>query len=371
MNVFIELIRVAIGVQKKMSHIPTEEEWQSVDDDICKQALLGICTYGMKLLPEEQLPPEDFYWNWLATTAEIQLRNQKLNSLCLKIENELASKGFSTCVLKGQGVGLYYGNLAEFRQSGDIDVWLWSQKERGVIDASVGRSERRSRILSFVRSIKKNCKPVYHNVAVRVNSNVDVEIHFTPSWFFSPIHNARLQSWMESKAQEQFANTETLTTGESICAATLDFNRIHILLHIYRHLFGEGIGLRQVLDYYFVLRATDQYDKSECMRIVRSFGAGRFASALMWILKTHFGLEDRFLLCETNEAEGRFLFSEIMAAGSFGHYDERIDRSRYNGFVGVFFRRMRRNLRFISRYPSEVLWCPFWKVWHQLWLRTI
>lgn len=371
MNLFIELIRVALGVQKELTRIPTEEEWLAVNDEMVKQALFGICTYGMKLLPEEQRPPAHLYWNWLATTAEIQRRNHQLNRLSLRLEHELASKGLSSCVLKGQGVGLYYGDLAEFRQSGDIDVWLWPQKERGVIDASVGRSERRRRILSFVKSIRRNCNPVYHNVSVMMKNNVVVEFHFTPTWFFSPIHNARLQRWMEAKALEQFANTETLTTGERICAATLDFNRIHILLHIYRHLFGEGIGLRQVLDYYFVLRASDQYDKAACMRIVRSFGADRFTAALMWILKTHFGLEDRYLLCETNEAEGEFFFSEIMAAGSFGHFDERIDRSHHNGFVGTFFKRMRRNLRFVSHYPSEVLWCPFWKVWHQLWIQTL
>lgn len=371
MNVFLELIRVAIGVQKNLSHTPTEQEWQAVNDEIIKQALLGVCTYGMKLLPEEQRPPVHLYKKWVLLSAVIQQKNKQLNDLCLKIERKLADIQFSACVLKGQGVGIYYGNLAEFRMSGDIDVWLWPQKEDGVIDATVGRSERRRRILSFVWSKNRDCKPVYHNVAVKVKNKVVVEFHFTPSWFFSPIHNARLQHWMESKALEQFANTATLTTGERICATTLDFNRIHILLHIYRHLFGEGIGLRQVLDYYFVLRATDQYDKAEYMRIVRSLGVGRFASAMMWILKTQFGLEDRFLLCETNETEGKFLFSEMIAAGSFGHFDERIDRRRYNGFVGTFFKRVRRNLRFIRHYPSEVLWCPFWKVWHQLWLRTI
>lgn len=371
MNIFMELVRVALGTQKQLSHIPTADEWQSANDDMGKQALVGICTCGMKMLPAEQLPPEELYWDWVASAAQIQQRNKMLNQSCLKIERDLAGRGLATCILKGQGVSVCYGDLAEFRQSGDIDVWIWPKRDDAEIDLGVSRSERRRRILTFARSIKSNCKPVYHNVAVKMKNKVCVEFHFTPTWFFSPIHNSRLQRWMESKAQEQFANTVELTTGEKVCAATLDFNRIHILLHIYRHLFGEGIGLRQVLDYYFVLRATDQYDKAETMRLVRSFGAERFTSALMWILKTQFGLEDRFLLCETNEAEGRFLFSEMIAAGSFGHYDERIDRSRHNGFVGTFFMRIRRNLRFISRYPSEVLWCPFWKVWHQLWLLTL
>lgn len=55
--------------------------------------------------------------------------------------------------------------------------------------------------------------------------------------------------------------------------------------------------------------------------------------------------------------------SEILTAGNFGQYDDRmlrIDKSKRfeRGFV-----QLKRNLRFVGYYPSEVLWSPFWKLW--------
>lgn len=38
------------------------------------------------------------------------------------------------------------------------------------------------------------------------------------------------------------------------------FNVIYILSHLYRHVFTEGIGLRQLIDYYFVLVKSEESD---------------------------------------------------------------------------------------------------------------
>lgn len=368
MTLFFELIRVAIGTQKCLSHTPSEAEWQDIYDTFVKQAMIGVCVKGMQRLSEEQRPPRIQYLEWIVTVAVIQQRNKQINETCVKIQEILRKKGIGSCVLKGQGIGRYYDDMAEFRQSGDIDIWMWPINEDGTLKASLSRSQRRKQILAFARRINPQCKPVYHNVAVNYGEDIEVEMHFTPSWLFSPIHNARMQRWMEAQAPQIFHNEVRLSTGQVIKAATLDFNRIHVLLHIYRHLFGEGIGLRQVLDYFFVLRASADYDKVATMQLLRSLGAERFTKALMWILKTCFGLQEKYLLCEEDEKEGRFLLDEIMMAGNFGHYDERIDRERNNGFVGTFWKRIKRNMTFITHYPSEVLWCPLWKVWHQLWL---
>lgn len=368
MTLFFELIRVAIGTQKCLSHTPSEAEWQDIYDTFVKQTMIGICVKGMQHLPESQRPPEMQYLEWIVTAAIIQQRNKLINESCAKIETKLKRKGFGSCILKGQGIGKYYGEMSEFRQSGDIDIWMWPTDEDGTLNKKLSRWERRKKILSLAHRLNPNCKPVYHNVAVEYGEDIQVEMHFTPSWLFSPFHNARLQHWVEAQATSQFKNQIELSAGKKTTVATLEFNRIHVLLHIYRHLFGEGIGLRQILDYFFVLRASADYDKEATMNTLQSFGATRFTRALMWILKTQFGLEDKYLLCDTDEREGQFLLSELMLAGNFGHYDTRIERNKHNGFIGTFWKRIRRNMTFITHYPSEVLWCPLWKVWHQLWL---
>ncbi len=158
----------------------------------------------------------------------------------------------------------------------------------------------------------------------------------------------------------------TGTEGASmIPTPTLAFNRVYILVHIYRHLFHEGIGLRQLLDYYFVLhQGFTEEERTETMRTLRSLRMQRFTAAVMWVLQEVFAMDDRYLLTDPNEEEGRFLLSEIMLAGNFGHYDERIKRSAKVTEWGLFCRRVGRNLRFLRSYPSEVLWSPFFKLWH-------
>ena len=146
------------------------------------------------------------------------------------------------------------------------------------------------------------------------------------------------------------------------------FNRIYILVHIYRHLFAEGIGLKQLLDYYFVLQqGFTEVEREETLHTLRSLGMMRFTRAVMWVLQEVYGLPDRYLLTSPDEEEGRFLLSEIMLAGNFGQHDERLQRAEGEGTFRWGLRKVMRNFRFVRSYPSEVLWSPLFKVWHLFW----
>ena len=160
-----------------------------------------------------------------------------------------------------------------------------------------------------------------------------------------------------------------------------EFNRIFILTHIYRHFLFEGIGLRQVMDYYFVLKNMNSERSSEglnslsslnslsrgnenlgdVMETLKSLRLTRFAEAMMWILHTQFGLEEKYLICGMNEKEGRFVLNEIFETGNFGQADKR--------FKGMSkFRRMTKHgIHLLLHYPSEVIWTPIWLVYHKVW----
>ena len=53
--------------------------------------------------------------------------------------------------------------------------------------------------------------------------------------------------------EEQFSHRVMLGEQGEIAIPTVEFNLIFQLTHIYAHLMNEGIGLRQLLDYYYVL----------------------------------------------------------------------------------------------------------------------
>ena len=146
------------------------------------------------------------------------------------------------------------------------------------------------------------------------------------------------------------------------------FNRIYILVHIYRHLFAEGVGLRQLLDYYFVLQqGFTEVEREETLRTLRSLGMMRFTRAVMWVLQEVYAMPDRYFLTSPDEEEGQFLLDEIMLAGNFGKHDERMQRAEGEGTFRWGLRKVLRNFRFVRSYPSEVLWSPLFKVWHLFW----
>ena len=82
-------------------------------------------------------------------------------------------------------------------------------------------------------------------------------------------------------------------------------------MHIFHHVLHEGIGLRQLLDYYYILKAC-KGNKEEIMKILVSLGLDRFAAAVMYVEKVFFDLEDEYLLCSPNVSLGSFLLDEII-----------------------------------------------------------
>lgn len=366
-DIFFDILRIGIGTSDFEVHMLSEEELDEVYAMASKHKLLGVVFVGIqsyiktlknKGIPESEIISRKKYLKWLGASNMISLRNESLDKQGKIIQSRFKEAGFSTCILKGQGVAKYYGELSSIRQSGDIDIWVWPKD-----DWTLGHKARINKVMTFLTSKCKHVKPSYHHVEITTFQRIKIEVHYTPSWMFSPIHNHKLQKWFALQAPVEMQNE----------FSTIEFNRFYILLHIYRHLFFEGIGLRQIIDYYFVLKSK-KITEEECLQtlqLFKSLGLSRFASAMMWILNEKLGLPIEYLICKPNEKEGLFLLSEILQAGDFGRYDKRIHHKSGRNLFVVFCLHVSRNLHFLTHYPSEALWCPLWKVWHQLWIRFL
>ena len=375
---FFELLQVAIGNRKELTHAPTAEEWSELYTLAQRQTLVGIAFRAVEQLPEAQRPPKALLMQWMMATERIKALNTDLDRKALAVANKFLSEGFPSVILKGQGISKLYilrdnvnvnendnclldGELSifnsqfsiqEYRTPGDIDIWLHGARKD---------------ILNYVRRHVPDCKPVYHHVDFPVIEGLDIEVHFMPSWMNSPVTNRRLQRWFRS-----FNFQFSIFNYKEIPSPNSAFNRIYILVHIYRHLFHEGIGLRQLLDYYFVLyQGFTEEEREETMRMLRSLKMERFTAAVMWVLQEVYGMDDRYLLTTPDEREGRFLLNEIMLAGNFGHYDERLQHEQGETTLRWALRKIKRNFRFVRSYPSEVLWSPLFKLWHWVWRKTI
>ena len=108
------------------------------------------------------------------------------------------------------------------------------------------------------------------------------------------------------------------------------------------------------------------------MKIISWLGMKRFAGALMYVLKELLGMPEEFLIYPTSTKDGEFLMNEIIMSGNFGHDDPRMGSfSTSGGYIRKRFsqawRRFKRNIRFLTSYPGEVIWEPVVRVEHFVW----
>ena len=199
---------------------------------------MGILFDGIKKLPAEHVEMEkELLLQWMAESQMLEKANVRLNDAAIQVSEWFRKKGFRTCILKGQGNALMYPNPYS-RTPGDIDIWVEGEDKR---------------VISFVRSISPHEKACYHHIEFPSYKGVEVEVHYRPSFLQCFWHNRKLQKYYERVKEEQFSHRVMLGEQGEIAIPTVEFNLIYQLTHIFSHLMNEGIGLRQLVDYYYVL----------------------------------------------------------------------------------------------------------------------
>ena len=236
-KIFFDFLRFSIGSAKEIPDSLKEADWKELYAIAQKQALLGVLFHGIQQLPKELAPEQKLLMQWMAMAEMIRKQNIKLFQDSVKVCQNFENEGFANCILKGQGNALLYPD-PYMRTPGDIDIFL---------------SGGRRKIMKYVDQVRPNQVMRYHHVDFPVMKTA-IEVHFTPSYMFSPIHNRRMQKWFEEVMDEQCNHRGSLPDGYGeIHVPQVSFNVIYILSHLYRHIFTEGIGLRQLLDYYYVV----------------------------------------------------------------------------------------------------------------------
>ena len=348
-ELLFELLRIAIGSQEYLLYTPTADEWKELFHLAEKHALVGVCFAGLQRLDTpEQRPPQKLLYQCIGIGQQIQERNKTINRQCLTLQRRLQKDGFCWCLLKGQGNAMMYGRidpqLALLRQPGDIDIWVEGGFES---------------IMRYVQSISPTDEVNEQHVHLGVFHDTEVEVHFTPSKLANRWRDSKLQKWFAKEADRQMNHSVAFEDGE-VSIPTVDFNLVYQMLHVYRHLFSEGIGLRQLMDYY-VLMTTNALTYEDCDYVrqqVSHFGMKRFAAALMWVLGHVFSLEETMMPWKPDERGGRFLLDEVMQMGNFGHSDQRFRLNSNDSHLHRYWLMVKSKWRFIRYFPNETLWQP-------------
>ena len=242
-------LRFSLGLEGEVKDL-LDDRQGSFDWDACyqfakRQTLVGVLFDGIQRLPKELAPARPLLLRWLSDSESIRRRNMRMDRASAYVYNKVCAAGFRCCILKGQGNALLYPHPSS-RIPGDVDVWVMTNRE-----------ELPHIALSLTDGDGSSLQESLNHIGLTVHG-VSVELHSTPALLNSPLHNSRLQKWLKRNADLQCSNRIALpnNAGE-VAVPTLSFNIIYQLCHLFHHCFYEGVGLRQIVDYYFVLMNTD------------------------------------------------------------------------------------------------------------------
>ena len=257
-------------------------------------------------------------------------------------------------ILQAQGyrVGLYTSpHLVDFRERIRVNGKMISKK----------------RVIDFARQAAPLAKACYHHVEAAPCDGVEVELHYRPAFLNNPLYNHRLQRWFQREAAVQSWHSVALADGTATLNVPTDaFNRIYQMAHIMNHVIHEGVGMRQMMDYYFLLmKGFTAEERQHDERLLRRFGLYDMAGAVMYVLQWLFVLPEDKMLVAPDKRRGVVLLKEILYGGNFGRYHQEAKKARSQWAKNAL--RSRRDLRLLTVFPSECLCEPLFRLWHFGW----
>ena len=357
---FFAFLKYCLGYKENMSRVIAGMNWQQLYSFASKQAILGLCFEGIKRLGEEY--PEELKQNpierellmtWMGKAQQIRRQNMKVNAVAGTLFSMLKKDGLRCCVLKGQGNALMYPNPYS-RTPGDVDVW---------IDAS------RERIMEYTQKKFELGDDIRLQHLVTSLDGVPVELHFFPCSMNNPIYHARLQKWFRRNADLQCSHIVGLPDGAGdIAIPTSAFNVVYQLCHLYHHFFDEGIGMRQIIDYYYIVNNDELLViRDTLQRELKHLGLWKFAGAVMYVLHEALGLSEKKMIAPMDEKRGELLLAEILNGGNFGQHFTKYGHFTQQGMAKKYFLKIWRNMHFVRYYPAESLCEPIFRTWHFFW----
>ena len=355
-------LKYCLGSKENMSRVIAGMNWQMLYSFASKQAILGFCFDGIERLGKEY--PNELKQNpigknllmpWMGKAQQIRRQNMKVNAVAGKLYSKFREDGLRCCILKGQGNALMYPN-AYSRNPGDIDVWVNASREQ-----ITEYAKKHFEIGDDIR---------FHHLETTMDG-VPVELHFFPCSMNNHLYHSRLQKWFKRNADLQCSNVVSLPDGiGEIAIPTMAFNVVYQLTHLYHHFFDEGIGMRQIIDYYFVLVKSEERrveNQAALQRELKYLGLWKFAGAVMYVLHEALGLSEEKMIAPMDEKRGKLLLAEILNGGNFGQHFTKYGHFTQQGMAKKYFLKIWRNMHFVRYYPAEALSEPIFRTWHFFW----
>lgn len=338
---YLKFLTYCLDERKEVPDM-TGMDWRGLYQFCQEQAIEGIVLAGIDWLRKSRKIdiPRGLLFEWIGQANMIETQNKLVNQRVKELTEFLKQQGQQNCILKGQGNALMYPN-PNMRTPGDIDVWLKGTKKE---------------VAAFVHQRFPDTNVQYHHMSYPIFEDIEVEVHYYPSFCYNKLHNYRLQQYFRESSDTQFCNIN----DDGYTVPTNVFNLVFQLSHMMRHFFTQGIGLRHAIDYFYLLQQdiTDK-EKLEAMNVMKCCGMYKFFCAVLWIEKEVLGLDKNTNIAFLNEKAGKLVLQEMLKGGNFGHQYDQHNRN----IIVSYANQMVYRLRFVSAFLSEPLSRPFALIW--------
>ena len=336
-NEALSWLRYALNPDTKM---PEVTDWNALFDFAEKHKIVGVCNPTNRPVEIDR----KMLFRWVGRVQQIRNRSELMNQRVVKLDQFLKKSGFNSCVLKGQGNAEMYPDPLS-RTAGDIDVWVDAEEQE---------------IYGFVKELFPTITQTFKHIKFPVFKDVPVDVHQIPLKLYHPRHNKLLKEWINAQKKEQMEHVVRLTGTETdVCVPTSRFNAVYQLGHILIHLIDEGVGLRHLVDFFYVLKNLadiSETEKDEIRATWKKLGMLRLATAIMWIEHEVLGLSENCVLVKPNRKRGELLLQDVLEGGNFGKSSKRQEYREKYGYIISKILRACHVCRLSWLFPGEAVY---------------
>ena len=354
---YLELLKICLQDEPKVTDKLINLSNGHIDgmdllDFAAKQGIIGVYWRGIELIFKSPTPlnkpTDDEVMEWWGEVNDIKKKNEELFKKTAFVSNTFRKEGFENCILKGQGNAMMYPD-PYLRTPGDIDIWLKGDRDN---------------ITSYINKMFPNEKGGRLHIIFPIFKDTLVEVHYTPSTLSNPFANKYMQNYFNDNQEREIKNSTSLPNGVTFTTPTSDFNIVFQLAHVMRHYLYEGISLKQLIDYFYVLKVHFQTSHNNCYQhndfqhILKKMGLLKFAKTIMYIMHEGLGLEPDYLYAKEDKKGGKLILDSILnekEAKGFALHNMH-DLTQYKSISERQELKLYRTIKLFPYFPGETIW---------------
>jgi len=245
-SLLLVLIRAALWGEKPDIRLFDDADWKAIFRLAKIETVEALAIDGMSLLPAEMIPLSlDDKLELFGRMQRIECNNSRHRHVIVKLLDTLREKGIQMVFMKGQTTAMRYPNPLH-RHPGDIDFVVSADDFPRTLD-----------VLETIGKVDRTLVHEHHGMAWV--DGVTVEPHYKVHNYQRPSTDKAMQDMFAAIFPQRLIHADM--DGCQVPVFPPTFESVFLVSHMVNHVYEEGLGLRQVIDYaMFLSKCADRVD---------------------------------------------------------------------------------------------------------------